>query len=113
MPVEVILPRVDMDMERGKLTAWFAKEGDSVVKGEPLFEIETDKAAMEVEAPASGTLRGIVARPGETLAIGAVIARIFARRGRADATPAGARRARARPRRRGAWRARRAPISRR
>ena len=65
MPVEVILPRVDMDMERGKLTAWFAQDGDSVVKGQPLFEIETDKAAMEVEAPASGALAATRrARPG-------------------------------------------------
>ena len=78
MPVEVILPRVDMDMERGKLTQWFAAEGDSVAKGQPLFEIETDKAAMEVDAPAGGVLRRVSAKPGETLPVGAVIGWIFA-----------------------------------
>src|ERR1700685_3798199 len=78
MPVEVILPRVDMDMESGKLTSWFAQDGDSVVKGQPLFEIETDKAAMEVESPASGVLRRGAAEPGAVLAVGSVIGQIFA-----------------------------------
>jgi pimeloyl-ACP methyl ester carboxylesterase len=78
MPVEVILPRVDMDMERGKLTAWFAREGETVAKGQPLFEIETDKAAMEVDAPASGVLRGVAAEAGQTLPVGAVIGWIYA-----------------------------------
>ncbi len=78
MAVEVILPRVDMDMERGKLTAWFAGEGEAVAKGQPLFEIETDKAAMEVEAPASGVLRGVAAEAGQTLPVGAVIGWIYA-----------------------------------
>ena len=73
MAVEIVLPRVDMDMERGKLTHWFAKEGEQVVKGQALFEIETDKAAMEVEAPASGVLRGVAAQPGETHPVGVVI----------------------------------------
>ena len=78
MPVEVILPRVDMDMERGKLTQWFAAEGESVAKGQPLFEIETDKAAMEVDAPAGGVLRRVSAKPGETLPVGAIIGWIYA-----------------------------------
>ena len=58
MPVEVILPKVDMDMATGKIAKWHVKEGDAVKKGALLFEIETDKAAMEVEAPASGVIRG-------------------------------------------------------
>jgi pyruvate dehydrogenase E2 component (dihydrolipoamide acetyltransferase) len=78
MPVEVILPRVDMDMERGKLTQWFAAEGESVAKGQPLFEIETDKAAMEVDAPAGGVLRRVSAKPGDTLPVGAIIGWIYA-----------------------------------
>ena len=49
MPVEVILPRVDMDMATGKISRWYVKEGETVTKGAPIFEIETDKAAMEVE----------------------------------------------------------------
>ncbi|MFX3893566.1 biotin/lipoyl-containing protein, partial [Streptococcus suis] len=64
MPTEVILPKVDMDMETGQISRWYAKEGDSVSKGQLLFEIETDKAAMEVDAPASGILRDVKAAEG-------------------------------------------------
>jgi pimeloyl-ACP methyl ester carboxylesterase len=78
MPVEVILPRVDMDMETAKISRWHAEEGASVEKGSPLFEIETDKAAMEIEAPASGVLHGVTGGIGEDIPIGAVVARIYA-----------------------------------
>ena len=57
MPTEVIMPKVDMDMAAGRIMAWHVAEGGSVAKGDPLFDIETDKAAMEIEAPASGILR--------------------------------------------------------
>ncbi len=57
MPVEVIMPKVDMDMSSGRIVTWHALPGDKVEKGAPLFDIETDKAAMEVEAPASGILQ--------------------------------------------------------
>lgn len=56
MPTEVIMPKVDMDMAKGKIMSWHIAEGESVSKGDPLFDIETDKAAMEVEAPADGIL---------------------------------------------------------
>ena len=56
MPTEVILPKVDMDMTHGTLAVWHVAEGEMVTKGAALFDIETDKAAMEVEAPASGRL---------------------------------------------------------
>jgi len=79
MAVEVILPRVDMDMETGKINHWFVAEGEAVVKGMPLFEIETDKAAMEIEAPADGILRGVSVKIGETLPVGAVVGWICAR----------------------------------
>lgn len=78
MATEVILPRVDMDMETGKFSAWLVKEGETVKKGQPLFEIETDKAAMEVEAPAAGVLKGIAAAPGDVLPVGATVAWIAA-----------------------------------
>lgn len=77
MPVEVIMPKVDMDMATGKLAIWHAAEGETVKKGAALFDIETDKAAMEVEAPASGILRQIVAQPGETVAVGSPVAYIY------------------------------------
>jgi pyruvate dehydrogenase E2 component (dihydrolipoamide acetyltransferase) len=78
MAVEVILPRVDMDMTTGKFTRWFKNEGDPVDKGATLFEIETDKAAMDVDAPASGVLRRVSAKPGDELPVGSVIAWIYA-----------------------------------
>ncbi|WP_374891119.1 acetoin dehydrogenase dihydrolipoyllysine-residue acetyltransferase subunit [Ensifer soli] len=78
MPVEVILPKVDMDMTHGTLAAWHVREGEAVAKGAALFDIETDKAAMEVEAPASGRLQHVAARAGDRIPVGAVIAWIYA-----------------------------------
>ena len=78
MAVEVILPRVDMDMTVGKIGQWFFDEGASVEKGQPLFEIETDKAAMEIEAPASGVLRGVTVGPGEEVPVGSIVGWIYA-----------------------------------
>ncbi|RIY02039.1 acetoin dehydrogenase dihydrolipoyllysine-residue acetyltransferase subunit [Aureimonas flava] len=78
MPTEVILPKVDMDMATGQISRWFYKEGDAIRKGEPLFEIETDKAAMEVDAPASGTLRNVTGAEGVDIAVGAPVAWIYA-----------------------------------
>ena len=49
MPTEVIMPKVDMDMATGKFALWHVKEGGAVAKGAPLFDIQTDKSAMEVE----------------------------------------------------------------
>ncbi len=73
MAREVILPRVDMNMTTGKMGRWFVAEGERVREGQPLFEIETDKAAMEIEAPASGVLRGVRAKAGDALPVGAVV----------------------------------------
>ncbi len=78
MPVEVIMPKVDMDMERGTLAAWHAVEGARVEKGAPLFDIETDKAAMEVESPATGRLHHLAARPGDRVPVGTTLAWLYA-----------------------------------
>jgi pimeloyl-ACP methyl ester carboxylesterase/biotin carboxyl carrier protein len=78
MPVEVILPKVDMDMTHGTLAVWHVAPGDKVTKGAALFDIETDKAAMEVESPASGRLHAVTAKPGDKIAVGTVVALIFA-----------------------------------
>ncbi|PRD42759.1 acetoin dehydrogenase dihydrolipoyllysine-residue acetyltransferase subunit [Phyllobacterium phragmitis] len=78
MPVEVILPKVDMDMETGRISRWYAHDGDAVTKGQLLFEIETDKAAMEIDAPASGILRDVSAAEGATVPVGQAVAWIFA-----------------------------------
>jgi pyruvate dehydrogenase E2 component (dihydrolipoamide acetyltransferase) len=55
---------------------WLVMEGAKVKRGQPLLEVETDKAAMEVESAAAGTIMEIVARPDTKVAIGQVIARI-------------------------------------
>jgi pimeloyl-ACP methyl ester carboxylesterase len=76
--VEIVMPRVDMDMASGRMGRWHAAEGAHVVKGATLFEIETDKAAMEVDAPASGLLKFIAASEGDVLPVGACIGWIVA-----------------------------------
>ncbi len=78
MPVEVILPKVDMDMTHGTLSVWHVAEGESVAKGAALFDIETDKAAMEVEAPAAGRLHAVTAKAGDKVPVGTVVALIYA-----------------------------------
>ncbi|TPK78245.1 biotin/lipoyl-binding protein, partial [Mesorhizobium sp. B2-4-18] len=78
MPTEVILPKVDMDMATGQISRWFAEEGATVKKGDVLFEIETDKAAMEIDAPASGVLRDVTGKEGVDIAVGSAVAWIYA-----------------------------------
>ena len=72
------MPALEMAQETGKLIAWRKKEGDRVTKGEPLLEIETDKAVVEVEAPADGILAGIKASAGDDIPVGQTIAWIVA-----------------------------------
>ncbi|WP_217570355.1 pyruvate dehydrogenase complex dihydrolipoamide acetyltransferase [Mesorhizobium sp. GbtcB19] len=78
MPTEVILPKVDMDMATGQISRWFAEEGATVKKGDVLFEIETDKAAMEIDAPASGTLRNVTGKERVDIPVGEPVAWIYA-----------------------------------
>lgn len=78
MPLEVILPRVDMDMATGKISKWHVKDGEKVAKGALLFEIETDKAAMEIDSPADGILRNIIVNEGGSAAVGSAVAWIYA-----------------------------------
>jgi pyruvate dehydrogenase E2 component (dihydrolipoamide acetyltransferase) len=78
MAFSVVMPALEMAQETGKLIAWRKKEGDRVTKGEPLLEIETDKAVVEVEAPADGILAGIKAEAGADIPVGQTIAWIVA-----------------------------------
>ena len=78
MAIDVIMPKVDMDMASGRISKWHVKAGDRVAKGAALFEIETDKAAMEIEAPADGIVASISAQEGATIPVGQTVARIFA-----------------------------------
>ena len=77
MPIEVILPKVDMDMATGTIADWHKAEGELVNEGEVLFDIETDKATMEVESPGTGTLHFVSAQKGEEVPIGQVVAWLF------------------------------------
>jgi pyruvate dehydrogenase E2 component (dihydrolipoamide acetyltransferase) len=78
MATDVIMPALGMAQEKGTLIAWLKKPGDPVKKGEPLMEIETDKATVEVEAPASGVLENVTAKEGDEIAVGKTIAVIAA-----------------------------------
>ncbi len=78
MATNVILPALGMAQDTGKIVRWLKAEGEPVVKGEPVAEIETDKATVELEAPASGRLVNVVARDGDEVPVGHVIATILA-----------------------------------
>jgi pyruvate dehydrogenase E2 component (dihydrolipoamide acetyltransferase) len=74
MATEVIMPKVDMVMDTGTFVEWLKNEGDHVEKGEPLFVILTDKANIEIEAPASGVLAGVRVQPDDVIPVTEVIA---------------------------------------
>lgn len=73
MVTTVIMPQMGLTMEEGKIVEWLKKEGERVEKGEPLFQIETDKVTLEVESPGSGILRKILVKEEETVPIITVI----------------------------------------
>jgi pyruvate dehydrogenase E2 component (dihydrolipoamide acetyltransferase) len=76
MATEVFIPKMTDFMEEGRLVAWLVAEGDHVDEGQPILEIETDKATAEMEAPASGYLVGIRAGavPGAVIPVGETFA---------------------------------------
>ncbi|MGD8227517.1 MAG: dihydrolipoamide acetyltransferase family protein [Desulfobacteraceae bacterium] len=73
MPVEVVMPALGLTVEKGIITKWLKGEGEAVKKGEPLFEVEADKVATEVESPASGTLAKILIQEGVEVPILTVV----------------------------------------
>lgn len=74
MAIPVIMPKQGLQMTEGVLTRWLYPEGAVVLEGKPLFEMETDKLSIEIDAPASGTLLKIVRQSGETVPITETIA---------------------------------------
>jgi pyruvate dehydrogenase E2 component (dihydrolipoamide acetyltransferase) len=78
MAISVVMPALEMAQENGKLLAWRKKEGERVQKGEPLLEIETDKAVVEVESPGDGLLAGVTAQVGAVIPVGETIAWLVA-----------------------------------
>ena len=90
MAISVVMPALEMAQETGKLISWLKQEGETVAKGEPLLEIETDKAVMEIESPGEGILAAVKAQAGTVVPVGQTIAWIV-RPGEtppADETPA-------------------------
>jgi pyruvate dehydrogenase E2 component (dihydrolipoamide acetyltransferase) len=78
MATSIVMPALEMAQETGKVVSWIKKEGDTIRKGEPLLEVETDKAVVEIEASADGILRGIKAQAGDVIPVGATIAWLLA-----------------------------------
>jgi pyruvate dehydrogenase E2 component (dihydrolipoamide acetyltransferase) len=76
--ISVVMPALELAQETGKILSWIKKEGDSITKGEPLVEIETDKITFEVEAPGEGVLAGVCSHEGEDVPVGKTIAWIVA-----------------------------------
>ena len=86
MATEIKLPRLGQGMESGTIVKWLKSEGDQVEKGEPLYELDTDKVTQEVEADASGVLLKIAVAEGE-VEVGKTIA-VIGEQGEAVATEA-------------------------
>jgi pyruvate dehydrogenase E2 component (dihydrolipoamide acetyltransferase) len=76
MPTNVIMPALELAQETGKVLRWMKAPGDTVRKGEPIVEIETDKVTVEIESPASGILSGVTAQEGDVVPVGQTIALI-------------------------------------
>ncbi len=68
------LPKISANVESETLTAWFKQEGDHVREGDPLVEVTTEKACVEVESPCSGILRKVLAEEKSVLPVGYVVA---------------------------------------
>ena len=74
MPEEITMPKLSDTMEEGTVLKWFKNEGDYIQQGDALFEVETDKAVMEVESFVSGVLSNILVQEGEKVPVGTPIA---------------------------------------
>ena len=68
------LPKLGMNQEEGEIVSWLVAEGDTVAEGQPIVEVETDKATVELEATASGVLARIVYGEGDIVPINGVLA---------------------------------------
>nr|MBO2503790.1 biotin/lipoyl-binding protein [Thermoanaerobacterales bacterium] len=74
--VDIQMPQLGETVTEGTITRWFKQVGDQVAEDEPLFEVSTDKVDSEVPSPVSGTLTEILVQEGETVEVGAVLARV-------------------------------------
>lgn len=78
MAISIVMPALEMGQETGKMVGWRKKEGEKVAKSEILFEVETDKAVLEVESLGDGILAGVSAKEGDVIAVGKTIAWLVA-----------------------------------
>lgn len=74
--IEIIMPAMEMAQDTGTLLQWLKQEGEFVQKGEPLFQVETDKVSVDIEATGSGYLANVAAQPGDKIPVGQVIAQL-------------------------------------
>ena len=74
MITRILMPPLSETMIDGLIVRWYKQEGDAVDEGEPLYDVDTDKATVEVSAPAAGILRRILVPAGDTVPIGALLA---------------------------------------
>ncbi len=74
--MDFLVPKLSATMETVKVLRWLKQAGDKVAMGEPLVELETDKATMEVESPVDATLEAVLGAEGDDLSVGAVLARL-------------------------------------
>ena len=77
MPTPFIMPKFDMDQEKATIISWSKKEGDFVKFDESVLTVETEKVAIDVPAPATGTLAGILFKDGDVVPVTKVIAYIL------------------------------------
>src|SRR6186713_1785090 len=94
---DIRVPTLGESVTEATIGKWFKKPGDAIKVDEPLVELETDKVTIEVPAPSAGVLSEIVAKDGETVAVGALLGQITAGAGGAAAAPAAAKAAPAAP----------------
>ena len=74
MAIDVILPKWGLTMEDGTVVAWYVDEGDHVVEGEVIAEVETEKVENDLEAPCAGVVARILVDEDETVDVGTVLA---------------------------------------
>lgn len=76
MAAQILIPQLGTEITGAEITEWLVKEGDSVTEGDPVLTITTTKMAIDIDAPASGTLVRILVAEGELVAVGAVVGEI-------------------------------------
>ena len=89
MAIDIRVPALGESVTEATIGQWYKKVGDAVVADEPLVELETDKVALEVNAPAAGILEAITAETGTTVEVGALIASLAAGEGAPAGAPSG------------------------